>query len=77
VWGKRLLERDLTAGLCVGHEDPDIWFDPARVEQAREICVKCPVQSGCHLSAVEGRERHGVWGGADAYERGTPPAFRY
>lgn len=76
VWGVRERQRyDLAGGLCVGHPEPDIWFDPDRELEARRICRRCPVRAICTLAAWEFEERYGVWGGTDAYERGTPPLF--
>lgn len=78
VWGKRQRKRyDMSGGLCVGHEEPDIWFDPDREVEARRICRDCPVRAVCHLAAVEFHEEHGVWGNTNPVERGTQPAFRY
>ncbi len=45
--------------------DPDLFFaeSPADVERAKAVCVPCPVQSQCLLTALERQEPWGVWGG--------------
>ena len=45
--------------------DPELWFaeSPADVEQAKALCVDCPVRSMCLDGALERREPWGVWGG--------------
>ena len=74
VWGVRLRPRyDLKDGLCVGHREPDIWFDPNREMEARRICWDCPVRLVCTLAATEFGEAWGVWGGTAPYERGAVP----
>lgn len=70
VWGIRIRSRyDLKGGLCVGHEEPEIWFDPDREMEARRICRECPVRATCTLAAFEFGEEWGVWGGTAPYER--------
>ena len=45
--------------------DAELWFaeSPADVEQAKALCVGCPVQALCLDGALERREPWGVWGG--------------
>lgn len=40
-----------------------------REARAKAICRTCPVQSKCLLTALENREKHGVWGGLNEKER--------
>lgn len=76
VWGVRTRPKyDLAKGRCVGHREPEIWFDPAREWEARRICHECPVRALCMLAALEFGEEWGVWGGTAPYERGTSPAL--
>lgn len=78
VWGVRQRRRyDLADGLCVGHKEPDIWFDPSRAAEARDVCCSCPVKILCSVAALEFHEQFGVWGGTDADERGMAPSVRY
>lgn len=53
-------------------EDPEIFFMPSKVEQAKEICSGCDVRLYCglHADMLESQERskggfrvQGVWGG--------------
>jgi WhiB family transcriptional regulator, redox-sensing transcriptional regulator len=52
--------------------DPDLWFaeSPADLEQAKALCVDCPIRRQCLSSALEREEPWGVWGG-EIFERGT------
>lgn len=49
---------------CHRH-DPEIFFSdiPATVEEAKAICLPCPLHAECLAGALERREPHGVWGG--------------
>jgi WhiB family redox-sensing transcriptional regulator len=43
--------------------------DEMRVEQAREICMTCPVTEECLEYALETNQRAGIWGGSTEEER--------
>ena len=45
--------------------DPDLWFAeaPSDVEDAKALCVPCPLREACLAGALERREPWGVWGG--------------
>ena len=45
--------------------DPDLWFaeSPSDVEDAKSLCVPCPLREACLAGALERREPWGVWGG--------------
>lgn len=45
--------------------DPELFFaeTPADVEQAKALCLDCPIRSMCLAGALERREPWGVWGG--------------
>jgi WhiB family redox-sensing transcriptional regulator len=45
--------------------DPEIWFTPARVKEAKEICQDCPVLEQCRQVAVRCRDKWGVRAGLD------------
>lgn len=59
---------DLHRGLCVGHPDPEIWFDPHREHRAKQICRTCPVRRPCLAYALD-HEKYGVWGGTSEDDR--------
>ena len=46
-------------------QDPELWFaeSPAQLEQAKSLCVQCPVRSACLAGALDRAEPWGVWGG--------------
>ncbi|MBC7373367.1 MAG: WhiB family transcriptional regulator [Frankiales bacterium] len=45
--------------------DPELWFaeSPASVEDAKALCLPCPLRAQCLAGALERREPWGVWGG--------------
>lgn len=45
--------------------NPALWFaeSPSDVEDAKALCIGCPVRSLCLDGAIERREPWGVWGG--------------
>lgn len=45
--------------------DPDVFFaeSPADVEEAKSLCLDCPVREACLAGALQRREPWGVWGG--------------
>lgn len=59
-------------GLCVGVEDPEIFFPPrsaGQADEAKAICSACPVKRECLRYALKAPEEFGVWGGLDEVER--------
>ncbi len=56
--------------LCA-ETDPEAFF-PEKGEStapAKHVCHSCPVRPQCLRSALENRERFGVWGGLSERER--------
>lgn len=45
--------------------DSELWFaeSPSDVEEAKALCLDCPVRALCLDGALERREPWGVWGG--------------
>ena len=56
-------------GACMG-ADPELFFSEniAEINQAREICISCPLMAKC-LDYATFAEEYGVWGGTTAGER--------
>lgn len=56
-------------GACMG-ADPELFFSEniAEINQAREICVSCPLRAKC-LDYASFAEEYGIWGGTTAGER--------
>ncbi|USQ81248.1 WhiB family transcriptional regulator [Ornithinimicrobium faecis] len=50
---------------------PDLFFAelPQEVEQAKALCLECPLRELCLQTGIELREPWGVWGG-ELIERG-------
>ncbi len=46
-------------------EDPDLWFaeSPQSVEDAKALCLPCPLREACLAGALDRQEPWGVWGG--------------
>jgi WhiB family redox-sensing transcriptional regulator len=53
-------------------EDPDLWFaeSPVELEQAKALCIDCPIRRECLAAALDRQEPWGVWGG-EILDRGT------
>lgn len=48
-------------------DNPDLWFsdnDRDKIE-AKLICLECPLKVACKSTAIDNREKHGIWGGTD------------
>jgi WhiB family redox-sensing transcriptional regulator len=45
--------------------DPDLFFAerPDELEQAKALCIDCPIRQQCLAAALERAEPWGVWGG--------------
>jgi WhiB family transcriptional regulator, redox-sensing transcriptional regulator len=52
--------------------DPDLWFadSPAQLEQAKALCVDCPIRKQCLSAALDRAEPWGVWGG-EIFDQGA------
>jgi Transcription factor WhiB len=54
--------------------DPDLWYVEesfiTEVDRAKAGCRACPGRAACLRLAMERDERHGIWGGLTASERG-------
>ena len=57
---------------------PEVFFHPEgergsarkrRDEQARQVCLGCPVLNECRTHALQVREPYGVWGGITEDDR--------
>ena len=57
--------QDTEAAMPCRVNNPELWFaeSPADVEQAKALCLDCPVRALCLQGALERREPWGVWGG--------------
>lgn len=75
---------DLSAGACVNHAKPDIWFPERRkaaqtaadTAEALNTCGRCPVREACLADALAEEVdmptglRTGIRGGLTSKERG-------
>jgi WhiB family transcriptional regulator, redox-sensing transcriptional regulator len=57
-------------------EDPELFFPVAatgssadQADQARRICLACPVRAACLDWAMRHHQDYGIWGGTTAQER--------
>ena len=57
---------------CLG-ADPEIFYPPSEsdeaAEEAKAVCMVCPVREPCLEHAITAREKQGVWGGLNERER--------
>lgn len=49
--------------------EPEIFFDPLRVKDAKSWCALCPVVKQCLQYAISNDLQHGVFGGYTEEER--------
>lgn len=49
--------------------DPDLFFDGARLKQAKETCGGCPLKQACAEFAIKEKVIEGVWGGLSEEDR--------
>jgi WhiB family redox-sensing transcriptional regulator len=69
-----LYERPWTAdALCLGSDVelffPEQYRTKEDIEQAKAVCLDCPVRLTCLEYAVDNRIKEGVWGGMTRRER--------
>jgi WhiB family redox-sensing transcriptional regulator len=59
-----LIERERISLPC-WEVDPDLFFaeTPEEVENAKAVCVDCPIRIACLAAALTRAEPWGVWGG--------------
>ena len=64
------LPRELTSGGACAGADVNLFFSDniGEINQAREICISCPLMAAC-LDYATFAEEFGVWGGTTAGER--------
>ena len=64
------LPRELTGGGACAGVDVNLFFSDniGDINQAREICISCPLMAAC-LDYATFAEEFGVWGGTTAGER--------
>jgi WhiB family redox-sensing transcriptional regulator len=61
---------------CADHPDPELWFPVSdsdvhdeRVQEAKQICDRCPIRSDCLDVALRTPGSSGIWGGLTEAER--------
>src|SRR3712207_8296020 len=64
------LSADWTAAAACRRADPDALFvQGAAQNQAKTVCLACPVRTECLADALDNRVEFGVWGGMTERER--------
>lgn len=60
----------VAAAVCA-QVDPELFYPDkgGSVRDAKRVCTRCPVRPQCLAYALDGDERHGVWGGLSEPER--------
>ena len=61
---------DWTSAAACRQSDPDALFvQGAEQQQAKQVCLRCPVRTECLADALDNRVEFGVWGGMTERER--------
>lgn len=69
-WRERASCLGFPADLFFGHDEVEAPAEKRlREEQAKAVCVTCPVREECLGYALSAREAHGIWGGLTDVER--------
>ena len=66
------LTQDFSQAACLDVPDPDIFFPEGSqrtIQQAKAICITCPIAVDCLRYAVDNELTYGVFGGLTATER--------
>lgn len=55
--------------------NPDLWFSDNKEDklEAKLTCMSCPLKVDCKRTAIDNREKFGVWGGTDFVTFKLPP----
>ncbi len=64
-----LLARPAWHADAACREHPELTWFPGHgepLDEVKAICGRCLVAPECRASAIENRDRHGVWGGVTA-----------
>ena len=54
---------------CSGLEPDALFVQGAAQQQAKQVCLRCPVVAECLADALDNRIEFGVWGGMTERER--------
>lgn len=56
-------------GSCIEAEPDALFVRGAAQQQAKQVCMSCPVIAECLADALDNRTEFGVWGGMTERER--------
>lgn len=65
----RLVEDWTPLAACRKTEPDALFVQGAAQQQAKQICLRCPVVAECLADALDNRTEFGVWGGMTERER--------
>lgn len=65
----RLMEDWAPLAACSKSEPDALFVQGAAQQQAKQICLRCPVVAECLADALDNRTEFGVWGGMTERER--------
>jgi WhiB family redox-sensing transcriptional regulator len=70
VIGRKEIPEWVSEGVC-GQVDPEIMFPDkgGSTQDAKRLCMTCPVRVACLTWALDNDEWFGVWGGKSERER--------
>ncbi len=49
--------------------NPETFFDPIALRDAKAICGRCPAQTACLTYALSDPHLYGIWGGTTELDR--------
>jgi WhiB family redox-sensing transcriptional regulator len=55
--------------VCRGADPDALFVQGAEQQQAKQVCLRCPVRTECLADALDNRVEFGVWGGMTERER--------
>lgn len=64
-----LVEDWAPLAVCGSGEPDALFVQGAAQQQAKQICLRCPVVAECLADALDNRTEFGVWGGRTERER--------
>lgn len=65
----RLVEDWAPLAACRKTQPDALFVQGAAQQQAKQICLRCPVVAECLADALDNRTEFGVWGGMTERER--------
>lgn len=69
MWGIVWVEDWAAQGMCRDMAPDALFVRGAKQNEAKKVCIGCPVRSECLAEALDNEIEWGVWGGLTERER--------